>query len=95
MRDARTRRDALTAGFAVFAGCVFARPARSEPARGNNDQLKLGRALVKYGDAPGPDGHRCGDCVNFMAPAHCSLVSGEVSAGGHCLAFAPKDIGFK
>ena len=89
------RRDALKVGFALLAGCLWARPGRAQPANDEYDQPKLDRTLVKYQDMPGPDGHYCGVCTNFIAPTSCRVVDGTISPSGYCLSFAPKDIDFK
>jgi hypothetical protein len=94
-KAAGERRHALKLGLAILTGFVVARPARSRAANSEYDQPKIGRDLVKYADAAGPDGQHCGNCANFIAPARCSLVGGEISPGGHCLAFAPKDMALK
>ncbi len=89
------RRRVLKSGLALLAGCLSARPVRAQPANDEYDQPKLDRALVKYQNVPGPDGHYCGVCTNFIAPSSCRVVDGEISPGGYCLSYAPKDIDFK
>jgi hypothetical protein len=89
------RRHALKAAFALLVGTLFARPATSEPVNDDYDQPKLDRELVKYRDAPGPDGHFCSNCTNYIAPSSCRVVAGEISPGGYCLSYAPKDVDFK
>jgi hypothetical protein len=89
------RRRALKAGLTVLAGLLLARPARSQPVDDEYDQPKLDRELVKYRDAPGPDGHFCSNCTNFIGPSSCRVVAGEISPGGYCLSYAPKDVDFK
>ena len=89
------RRNVLKTGFVMLAGCLAARSARAQQATDDYDQPRLDRAVVKYQDTPGPDGHYCGVCTNFTAPSTCRVVDGAVSPGGYCLSFAPKDIVFK
>jgi hypothetical protein len=88
------RRQALKAGLALVTGLVFARSARSAAVDDEYDQPKLNRELVKYREAPGPDGHQCGNCTNYIAPNHCRVVDGEISSSGYCLSYAPRDIDF-
>jgi hypothetical protein len=88
------RRQALKASLAILAGCFFARPGRSQSTNDEYNQPKLNRELVKYRNAPGPDGHYCGNCTNFITPNHCRVVDGEIVPNGYCLSYAPKDIDF-
>jgi len=88
------RRYLLKACLSVIGASLLTRPARSKPANDEYDQPKLDRELVKYRDAAGPDGHFCSNCTNYIEPGHCRVVDGEISPGGYCLSYAPKDIDF-
>jgi hypothetical protein len=79
---ASTRRQVLRAGLAAVGGVV----AVSAAARA---QDKISQSQVQYQQSP-KDGQRCSICVNFQAPASCTIVSGKINPDGWCIAFAPK-----
>jgi hypothetical protein len=86
----RARRHALKASLGLMTGFLFLRPATSRAANLDAAGPKLDRELAKYQDAPGPGGHHCANCMNFVAPNHCLVLNGEISPGGHCLSYAPR-----
>jgi hypothetical protein len=81
-----SRRSAMLTGLTILGGAVGAATARAHEA-------KLTQDAVHYQDKTDPDGHHCGDCVNFMAPSSCRLVGGRIDPGGSCLAYAPRSRG--
>lgn len=48
------------------------------------------KAQFKYQSKPGPGGKVCSGCSLFKAPAKCSVVKGNISPKGYCIAYAPK-----
>lgn len=86
------RRDVLRTGLALAFGCLATQAAHAKPTDDDYNQPKLDRTLVKYQDHPGPDGHQCGLCTNFITPNACRVVDGTIVPTGYCLSFAPKDI---
>ena len=43
----------------------------------------------KYQDKPGPKGQKCAACRFFKKPNRCSIVTGDISPNGWCIAWAP------
>jgi len=76
-----SRRRVLAGGVAALAAGTVARPAMA--------QTKLQPAAVQYQETP-KDGQKCDNCVNWVAPNACKIVSGNISPNGWCIAFAPK-----
>ncbi len=95
-----SRRSAMKAGFGVLAGgiAVTAASTRSlaqSTAADEYYQPKIDRRIVGYQYSPGPDGHHCAICSNFIAPAACKVVDGVIDPNGYCHAYAPTDIEIK
>ena len=82
----RDRRAALRglvgAGIGVAALAAGTRPAAA--------QEKLAQNIVQYQDQP-KDGNECDKCVNWVAPNQCTIVAGNISPKGWCVAYAPKE----
>ena len=76
-----TRRTVLRAGMAVI-GAVAAAP-------GARAQEKIAPAMVQYQPTP-KDGNKCANCVNYVEPGACKIVSGVIDPNGWCIAYAPK-----
>ena len=74
-----SRRKVLGIGVAVIGGAIMA-PAAAQTK-------KLPKAQAQYQDKP-KDGQQCDGCVQFVAPASCKLVEGEIAPKGWCLFFA-------
>jgi len=87
-QDDTTRRGILQAGLAAVGGIAGASAARAAGAM-RLAQDKIAPAQVQYQTTP-KDGHQCDQCVNWVAPNACKIVSGTISPQGWCLAFAPK-----
>ncbi|MDP9096976.1 MAG: high-potential iron-sulfur protein [Pseudomonadota bacterium] len=79
----RNRRAALRGLVGVGIAAVAARTAVAQ------DQ-KLPQATVQYQDMP-KDGNECDKCVNWVAPNQCTIVTGNISPKGWCVAYAPKE----
>lgn len=75
------RRKVLQLGVAALGGAMLA-PARAQAK-------KVPKAQVQYQDAP-KNGQQCDACAQFVAPAGCKLVDGEISPKGWCLLFVKK-----
>jgi hypothetical protein len=71
----------MASGIAAVAGAVATRAARADD--------KLAQTVVQYQETPN-DGKKCDDCVNWVAPNACKLVTGPINPNGWCVAFAPK-----
>lgn len=77
------RRTALKTGLAaIAAGLVMTRAASA--------QEKLAQEVAQYQGEP-KDGAKCSACVNWQPPNACTIVAGEISPNGWCVAFAPKE----
>jgi hypothetical protein len=48
------------------------------------------KAKYKYISKPGPKRQKCIACAHFVSPAACTVVKGNISPNGYCIAFAPK-----
>jgi len=75
------RRKVLGIGVAVIGGAIMA-PAGAQTK-------KVQKAQAQYQDKP-KSGQQCDGCAQFVAPASCKLVEGEIAPKGWCLFFAPK-----
>ncbi len=88
---AATRRELLRCGLqAGIAAAAVVAVAQSAAAA---DQDKIAQELVQYRATPNPEApaNLCSKCVNFVAPAACTIVAGTIAPNGWCVAFAPKD----
>ncbi len=83
-RNRTSRRTALKVGLAAVTASVAGVAAKAVA------QEKLAQNLVQYQDTP-KDGAKCSGCVNFAAPNACTIVAGEISPEGWCVAYAPKE----
>lgn len=90
-------RRAMLRHMAVAAGAAASLPlwSWSAPARADTS-ITFGTAsksAVQYQDHP-KGTSACANCANFIAgktpqdPGHCSIVAGEISPQGWCLAYA-------
>ena len=77
-------RRGLLAGTALALGAAAGRVSSAQA------QQKIGQADAQYQGVPRGDQH-CGDCFNFRPPSACKFVQGNISPGGWCQLFAPKD----
>ena len=80
-----SRRAAMKAGLAALVGGVAAAAAVKQAVA----QEKIAQEQVQYQAMP-KDGAECSNCVNFQAPNACTIVAGDISPKGWCVAFAPK-----
>jgi len=78
-----TRRGVMRTGLGLIAGTT----ALASAARADDD--KIGKELVQYQTTP-KNGQECDACVNWLAPAACKIVEGQINPKGWCVAFAPK-----
>ena len=83
----KDRRAALRtfAGLGLGAAAIVAAPKRSAA----QDQ-KIAKEAVQYQDGP-KDGLVCEKCVNWVAPNACTIVAGNITPKGWCVAYAPKE----
>ena len=82
-----TRRGILRAGLAAVGGAAAVGATWVPRALA---QSKIAPAQVQYQTQP-KNGQKCSQCVNFVAPNACKIVSGDISPEGWCIAFAPKN----
>jgi len=64
---------------AALAVAATLSPAQSAPD--NKKQFK-------YQDKPGPHGQKCAGCRFFRKPNACTIVHGQISPNGWCIAWA-------
>jgi hypothetical protein len=57
--------------------------------RGADAQAKASPQQVKYQQTPKGQ-QECSNCLQFIAPDSCKLVSGKINPKGWCLLYAPK-----
>lgn len=76
-----SRRKLLGIGVVVIGSAIIL-PAGAQTK-------KFPKAQAQYQDTP-KNGQQCDGCLQFVAPASCKLVEGEIAAKGWCLYFAPK-----
>ncbi len=76
-------RGMVRAGLGVLAAGALTREASSQ------DQ-KIAQPMVQYQNAP-KDGQRCDQCVHWVPPNACKLVSGVILPQGWCVAYGPKE----
>ena len=81
----RSRRDALKQGLAV----ITATGVLGIAARAGAQSAKAAPASVAYQTKPS-GASKCGNCVQFVAPNACKIVSGEISPNGWCELWSPK-----
>ncbi len=86
-----SRRSAMKVGLAALTGGVVATAAQGQPPD-DDSEPKLSKARVHYQYTPNAQGSHCSICANFIVPASCHIVDGQISPGGYCLVFSPKDI---
>ncbi len=80
-RRAFFRGAATVAGAAIAAGVIPIRVAQA--------QAKASKESMKYQDHPS-NGAQCSECQYFQAPHSCSIVDGDISPNGWCVAFNKK-----
>ena len=80
-RRAVLRRVAFLAGAGLAAGVL--------PAQRALAQQKASKQAMKYQDHPGGD-KKCSECLQFVAPASCKVVEGDISPNGYCIAWVKK-----
>lgn len=78
------RRTVLRTGLGMIAGAS----AVAAATRQASAQEKLAQELVQYQATP-KDGLICSACVNWVAPNGCTIVTGNISPNGWCVAYAP------
>ena len=60
--------------------------AALSPAQAATDNKKQ----FKYQDKPGPKGQKCAGCKLFRKPNKCTVVTGNISPNGWCIAWVAK-----
>ena len=75
------RRKLLGISVAVIGSAIVA-PAGAQTK-------KFPKAQAQYQDTP-KDGHEGDQCAQFVAPASCKIVEGDIAPKGWCLYFPPK-----
>jgi hypothetical protein len=84
--DNKTRKEALRSLIvlpALAAAVALGAPGIADAAANNKKQFK-------YQDKPGAGGKKCSQCRFFKAPHGCSIVTGNISPNGWCIAWAKK-----
>ena len=79
-------RRALLKSVPALAGVIISTNAMAESLFA---QTKLTHEAAKYQDNP-KDGQQCSGCVQFVAPASCTVVEDPVAASGWCQLFVAK-----
>jgi hypothetical protein len=79
-------RRSLLKSVPAIAGIIVSTTAMSETLFA---QTKLTHEASKYQDTP-KDGQQCSGCVQFVAPASCTVVEDPVAASGWCQLFVAK-----
>lgn len=77
------RRFALTVGGTALVGAGLAE------RRAIAADSKLAQAAVGYQDSP-QGAQNCGNCEQFVVPASCKVVAGNISPGSWCKIYAKK-----
>jgi hypothetical protein len=80
-----TRKDALRSLVVLpaLSGLLAASAVSLAEAADNKKQFK-------YQDKPGKMGHKCSGCQLFKPPHGCSVVTGNISPNGWCVAWVAK-----
>ena len=73
-------RRSLLKSVPALAGAIISTNAMAESLFA---QTKLTHDASKYQDHP-KDGQQCSGCVQFVAPASCTVVEDPVAASGWC-----------
>ena len=76
-----SRRALLTGGVVASSALLLAGKASAT--------ARLSHAAVHF-ETTASDGHNCGACKHFIAPASCQFVEGPVSSGCSCWIWASK-----
>lgn len=79
-------RRSLLKSVPALAGAIISTNAMAESLFA---QTKLTHEASKYQDHP-KDGQQCSGCVQFVAPASCTVVEDPVAASGWCQLFVAK-----
>ena len=79
-------RRSLLKSLPALAGAIISTNAMAESL---STQTKLTHEASKYQDNP-KDGQQCSGCVQFVAPASCTVVEDPVAASGWCQLFVAK-----
>ena len=79
-------RRSLLKSVPALAGAIISTNAMAESLFA---QTKLTHEAAKYQDHP-KDGQQCSGCVQFVAPASCTVVEDPVAASGWCQLFVAK-----
>jgi hypothetical protein len=79
-------RRSLLKSVPALAGAIISTNAMAESLFA---QTKLTHEASKYQDNP-KDGQQCSGCVQFVAPASCTVVEDPVAASGWCQLFVAK-----
>ena len=81
----KTRRAALKQGLAVITATGMLGIAGKAGAQ----SAKAAQASVAYQTKPN-GASKCGNCVQFVTPNACKIVSGVISPNGWCELWSPK-----
>jgi hypothetical protein len=73
----------------LLTGVPLAIAAATSAASASDDSGGT-KAKYKYISTPGPKAQKCIACALFVSPAGCTIVKGNISPNGYCIAFAPK-----
>ena len=79
-------RRSLLKSVPLIAGAIISTNAVAESLLA---QTKLTHEAAKYQDQP-KDGQQCSGCVQFVAPASCTVVEDPIAATGWCQLFVAK-----
>ncbi|HEX5930924.1 MAG TPA: high potential iron sulfur protein [Methyloceanibacter sp.] len=79
-------RRSLLKSVPMIAGAIISTSAVAETLLA---QTKLTHEAAKYQDTP-KDGQQCSACVQFVAPASCTVVEDPIAASGWCQLFVAK-----
>ena len=79
-------RRSLLKSVPLIAGAIISTNAVAQNVLA---QTKLTHEAAKYQDQP-KDGLQCSNCVQFVAPASCTVVEDPIAATGWCQLFVAK-----
>jgi hypothetical protein len=85
--DSKLSRRSILRGAALLASAALT--AEIVPSKEALAQQKVSQEAMQYHDKPNGD-KRCGNCLSFIPSSSCTIVEGNVSPNGYCLAWAKK-----